>query len=66
MRRELPSNLEFMCFTRVNIVHGAMIPMSRMIHTTEALIDYVARVGAREHPALRRCREETARLPNAK
>ena len=54
-----------MCFTRVNIVHGAMIPMSHMIHTTEALIDYVARVGAREHPALRRCREETARLPNA-
>jgi len=39
--------------------------MSRMIHTTEELIAYVARVGAREHPALKRCREETARLPNA-
>lgn len=39
--------------------------MSRLIRTTEALIDYVGRVGAREHPALRRCREETARLPNA-
>lgn len=39
--------------------------MSRLIRTTEALIDYVGRVGAREHPALRRCREETALLPNA-
>ena len=39
--------------------------MSRLIRTTEELIDYVARVGAREHPALRRCREQTARLPNA-
>jgi predicted O-methyltransferase YrrM len=39
--------------------------MSRMIHTTKELIDYVARVGAREHPALRRCREQTARMPNA-
>jgi caffeoyl-CoA O-methyltransferase len=39
--------------------------MSRLIRTTEEVIDYVARVGAREHPALRRCREETARLPNA-
>ena len=39
--------------------------MSRLIRTTEALIDYVGRIGAREHPALRRCREETAGLPNA-
>jgi len=39
--------------------------MSRLIRTTDELIDYVARVGAREHPALRHCREETARLPNA-
>lgn len=39
--------------------------MSRLIRTTEEVIDYVGRVGAREHPALRRCREETARLPNA-
>ncbi|HEX3431509.1 MAG TPA: class I SAM-dependent methyltransferase [Rhizomicrobium sp.] len=38
--------------------------MSRLIHTTEELIEYVARVGAREHPALRRCREETAAMPN--
>jgi caffeoyl-CoA O-methyltransferase len=29
------------------------------------LRDYVERTGAREHPALRRCREETAKLPNA-
>lgn len=39
--------------------------MSRLIRTTDAVIDYVARVGVREHPALRRCREETAQLPNA-
>ena len=39
--------------------------MSRLIRTTEAVIDYVGRVGARERPALRRCREETARMPNA-
>ena len=39
--------------------------MSRLIGATEQLINYVARVGSREHPALRRCREETARLPNA-
>src|SRR5579871_4109913 len=39
--------------------------MSRLIRTTEQLIDYVGRVGAREHPALRRCREETAQMPNA-
>jgi caffeoyl-CoA O-methyltransferase len=39
--------------------------MSRLIRTTHELIDYVARIGAREHPALRRCREETARMPSA-
>jgi predicted O-methyltransferase YrrM len=39
--------------------------MSRMIPVTEALMEYVQRVGAREHPALRRCREETAQLPNS-
>lgn len=39
--------------------------MSRMMPVTEQLIAYVARVGAREHPALRRCREETAKLPNS-
>jgi caffeoyl-CoA O-methyltransferase len=38
--------------------------MSRMMPVTEELIAYVAKVGAREHPALRRCREETAKLPN--
>jgi caffeoyl-CoA O-methyltransferase len=36
-----------------------------MIQFTEGLRDYVERTGAREHPALRRCREETAKLPNA-
>ena len=39
--------------------------MSRMIQFTEKLRDYVEQVGAREHPALRHCREETASLPNA-
>src|SRR5579862_1659212 len=42
-----------------------LIGMSRLIRTTETLIDYVGCVGAREHPALRRCREETAQLTNA-
>ncbi|HEY3637776.1 MAG TPA: class I SAM-dependent methyltransferase [Rhizomicrobium sp.] len=39
--------------------------MSRMIRFTDALETYVGRVGAREHPALLHCREETAALPNA-
>jgi predicted O-methyltransferase YrrM len=39
--------------------------MSRMIQFTEELREYVERTGAREHPALRRCRLETAELPNA-
>lgn len=38
--------------------------MSRMMPVTDQLIAYVAKVGARENPALRRCREETARMPN--
>jgi caffeoyl-CoA O-methyltransferase len=36
-----------------------------MIHFTDAVREYVERTGTREHPAQRRCREETARLPNA-
>jgi predicted O-methyltransferase YrrM len=39
--------------------------MSRMIPFTEELRNYVERFGAREHPALRHCREETAKLSNA-
>ena len=39
--------------------------MSRMFRITEEVIAYVGRVGAREHPALRRCREETAQMPMA-
>ncbi len=39
--------------------------MSRMIAASEELVAYVQRVGAREHPALRRCREETAEMPTA-
>ena len=36
-----------------------------MIRFTDEVRDYVERVGAREHPVLRRCREETAAMPNA-
>lgn len=36
--------------------------MSRMLQWSEALSDYVAQVGVREHPALKRCREETAAM----
>jgi caffeoyl-CoA O-methyltransferase len=36
-----------------------------MIQFTEKLRDYVERNGSREHSALRRCREETAKLPMA-
>lgn len=39
--------------------------MSRMIPLTEQLMAYVQAVGAREHPALQRCREETEKLPNS-
>jgi len=39
--------------------------MSRMIPVTEAMIAYVGRWGAREHPGLRHCREETAKMPMA-
>jgi caffeoyl-CoA O-methyltransferase len=37
--------------------------MTRMLPASDALFDYIVRVGAREHPVLRRCREETARQP---
>lgn len=39
--------------------------MSRMIPVTETMIAYVGRWGAREHPVLRHCREETAKMPMA-
>lgn len=39
--------------------------MSRMMPVTEALMEYVAQSGTREHPVLKRCRKETARMPNA-
>jgi predicted O-methyltransferase YrrM len=38
---------------------------SRTITLTDELVDYVQRVGVREHPALARLREETAPLPLA-
>ncbi|HEX3652198.1 MAG TPA: class I SAM-dependent methyltransferase [Rhizomicrobium sp.] len=39
--------------------------MTRMLPASDALFDYIVRVGAREHPLLRRCREETARHPHS-
>ena len=39
--------------------------MGRFVKATEELMDYLSRVGAREHPAQRRCREETQKLPMA-
>jgi caffeoyl-CoA O-methyltransferase len=39
--------------------------MGRHIDPTDALVDYLARVGARIDPVLERVRRETAALPNA-
>lgn len=39
--------------------------MTRMLPASDRLFDYIVRIGAREHPALTRCREETARHPHA-
>jgi caffeoyl-CoA O-methyltransferase len=40
--------------------------MSTTIGVSEEVRSYVQRFGAREHPVLRRCREETAQLENAR
>jgi caffeoyl-CoA O-methyltransferase len=39
--------------------------MSRSIGLTPEIRDYIQRFGVREHPVLRRCREDTAQLPDA-
>jgi caffeoyl-CoA O-methyltransferase len=39
--------------------------MSRSAFVSQEVRDYVQRWGAREHPVLARCREETAAMPNA-
>ena len=39
--------------------------MGRFVKATDTLMDYLSRTGAREHPAQRRCREETASMPMA-
>jgi predicted O-methyltransferase YrrM len=39
--------------------------MTRMLQASDRLFDYIVSIGAREHPVLKRCREETARLPMA-
>jgi predicted O-methyltransferase YrrM len=36
--------------------------MGRFVKATDELMDYLSRVGAREHPAQTRCREETQRM----
>ena len=36
--------------------------MGRFVKATDALMDYLSRVGAREHAAQKRCREETLRF----
>ena len=38
---------------------------NRTLDLTEGLVDYVRRLGVREHPVLARLREETAPMPNA-
>jgi predicted O-methyltransferase YrrM len=39
--------------------------MGRFVKATPELMDYLSRMGAREHPAQRLCREETQELPMA-
>lgn len=39
--------------------------MKRMLPPSDDLFAYVTDIGAREHPVLRRCREETARHPQS-
>jgi caffeoyl-CoA O-methyltransferase len=39
--------------------------MGRTVNVTEAVEAYLGKIGAREHPAQIRCREETAKLPMA-
>jgi predicted O-methyltransferase YrrM len=36
--------------------------MGRFVKATDELMDYLSRVGAREHPAQTRCREDTQRM----
>ena len=39
--------------------------MGRFVKATDELMGYLSRVGAREHPAQRRCREETQQMGRA-
>jgi predicted O-methyltransferase YrrM len=39
---------------------------NRTLTLTDDLVEYVRRVGLREHPVLARLREDTARMPNAR
>jgi caffeoyl-CoA O-methyltransferase len=38
------------------------MPMGRFVKATDKLMDYLSRVGAREHPVQARCREETQNM----
>jgi caffeoyl-CoA O-methyltransferase len=40
--------------------------MSSSLGLTPEIVRYLAHVNPPEHPALTRCREETARMPNAR
>lgn len=42
-----------------------MLPMSRQIPIDHKLADYIQQVTLREHPVLKRCREETQKLDEA-
>jgi caffeoyl-CoA O-methyltransferase len=39
--------------------------MGRFVKATDKLMDYLSRLGARETPAQKKCREETQSMPNA-
>ena len=38
---------------------------NRTLNLTDDLVDYIQRLGVREHPVLEKLREDTARMPNA-
>jgi caffeoyl-CoA O-methyltransferase len=40
-------------------------PVSRLLPVTEQMLSYLAKTGAREHPVLARCREETQKMPES-
>ena len=45
--------------------YDAAAMSNRTLNLTDDLVDYVQRLGVREHPVLTKLREDTARMPNA-